>query len=404
MEVCDFEMQENIADLGKDKITALNLSLVIFFCWLAEFAIGVSFFSIPPMVYEIKNTFGISNAEIGFLLACPNISFIFFSFLIGVWVDKCGSYKSSITALSLMTLAGILKGFSANYWQFLLLTFIQSFSVVIIGPAITKTINSNLPKQHYGKGMGIASSGMASGIIFVFFLTPLINIFWKWKILLYSIVPLLTLIVYLKNHSIIENNRQSVERSFISSSYMIKDWRVYYIGLYYFITTLIYFGLTNWLPTFLQQNNFSFQPSWVSALMIITGIFSAMSIPILFDRLLNKLLFIRIFIVSLGVSIFFLIKSPDIWKIVIIALIGVFNGTMRPMLNVMAMYSVKEGQGIGKIMGFLLTVGNIGGFLGGWLIGIIRDMSGSFFYGFFLLTLLSIIIAIIPTKLFRIVE
>ena len=383
---------------------SIPLILVIFLCWLAEFAIGVSFFSIPPIINEIKKSFIISNAEVGLLLACPNISFIFFSFLIGILVDKWGSYKSSLISLGLMAIAGILKGLSVNYWQFLVLTFIQSFSVLIIGPAIIKTIKSKFPKQHYGKATGIVSTGMATGIIFVFFLTPLIHFFWKWIILLYSSIPLLVLVVYLSNRSIIESSDQLTEQNFAFSSIIIKDWRVYCIGLFYFVTTFIYFGLTSWLPQFLEQKNFPFQSSWASALMILTGIFSAIVIPSIFDRLKNKIFFIRIVMISLGLSIYFLIKISGVYIIFVIAFIGVCNGPMRPMLNVMAMHLVNKKQEIGKIMGLLLTLGNIGGFLGSWLIGLIRDINHSFFYGFFLLTILSIIVAVIPIKSWKMEE
>jgi len=385
-----------------DEQFPIRLVGVVILCWLAEFAIGVSFFSIPTIISEIKRSFIISNAKIGFLLACPNISFIFFSFLIGMFVDKWGSYKSSLISLTLMTVAGIFKGLSVNYWQFLILTFIQSFSVIIIGPAITKTIKSKFPKKHYGKGMGIVSTGMASGIIFVFFFTPLIQLFWKWIIVLYSVIPFLVLLIYICNRSIVESCDQLTEQHFTFSSFVVKDWRVYYIGLFYFVTTLIYFGLTSWLPQFLQQNNFSIQPSWASALMIFTGIFSAIIIPYIFDVLKNKLFFIRIIMIGLGLSIYFLLKIPGIYKLLMIASIGIFNGPMRPMLNVMAMHLTKKDQQIGKIIGFLLTLGNIGGFLGGWLIGIIRDINHSFFYGFFLLTIFAIIVAIIPIKKWKV--
>jgi len=47
----------------------------------------------------------------------------------------------------------------------------------------------------------------------------------------------------------------------------------------------------------------------------------------------------------------------------------------------------------------LLTLANIGGFLGSWLIGLIKDSTQSFDYGFILLTFFLVIAAIIPIKL-----
>jgi nitrate/nitrite transporter NarK len=69
------------------------------------------------------------------------------------------------------------------------------------------------------------------------------------------------------------------------------------------------------------------------------------------------------------------------------------------MLNTLAINLVKKGQEIGKITGLLLTLGNIGGFLGVWLIGLIKDSTQSFYSGFILLAFFSIIVAIIPIKL-----
>jgi MFS-type transporter involved in bile tolerance (Atg22 family) len=69
------------------------------------------------------------------------------------------------------------------------------------------------------------------------------------------------------------------------------------------------------------------------------------------------------------------------------------------MLNTLAIDLVKKGQEIGKITGLLLTLANIGGFLGAWLIGLIKDSTQSFNYGFILLTFFLVIAAIIPIKL-----
>jgi len=394
------ELEENNKSISiKDHSSRLIWIGLI--CWLTEFAVGVSFFSIPPLINEIKESFAISNAEVGLLMAIPNIAFVVFSIFIGVFVDKWGSYKSSLISLCLMGIPGILKGLSANYFQFITLTSIQSLGVIIVRPTINKMIKSKFPKQHYGKGLGMVSTGMASGIIFVFFLTPLINIFWKWIILFYAFIPLLILIIYLNNRSLLESSDRSIEKHFGFSSFIIKDWRVYYVGLFYFITTLTYFSLTNWLPQFLQQEEFLFQPSWASALMIFTGIFSAIFILFIFDWIKNKMFFVKLIVIGLGLSVYCLIKVPGIYKIFIIALLGIFNGPIRPMLNTLSIDLVKKGQEIGKITGLLLTLANIGGFLGVWLIGLIKDSTQSFYSGFILLALFSVIAAIIPIKLWN---
>jgi len=394
------ELEENNKSISL-KDHSSRLIWIGLICWLSEFAVGVSFFSIPPLINEIKESFAISNAEVGLLMAIPNIAFVVFSIFIGIFVDKWGSYKSSLISLCLMGIPGILKGLSANYFQFFILTSIQSLGAVIVRPTINKMIKSKFPKQHYGKGLGMVSTGMASGIIFVFLFTPLIKIFWKWIILFYSFIPLLVLIIYLNNRSLLESSDRLIEKHFGFSSLIIKDWRVYYVGLFYFVTTLTYFGLTNWLPQFLQQEEFLFQPSWASALMIFTGIFSAIFIPFIFDWIKNKMFFVKLIVIGLGLSVYYLIKVPGIYKIFIIALLGIFNGPIRPMLNTLAIDLVKKGQEIGKITGLLLTLANIGGFLGVWLIGLIKDSTQSFYSGFILLTFFLVIAAIIPIKLWN---
>jgi cyanate permease len=392
------ELKENYKSASLKNYSS-RLIWIGLICWLSEFAVGVSFFSIPPLINEIKESFAISNAEVGLLIAIPSIVFVVFSIFIGVFVDKWGSYKSSLISLCLMGILGILKGLSVNYFQFFILTSIQSLGVVIVRPTINKMIKSKFPKQHYGKGLGIVSTGMASGIIFVFFLTPLIKIYWKWIILFYSFVPLFVLIIYLNNRSLLESRDRLIEKHFGFSSLIIKDWRVYYVGLFYFVTTLTYFGLTSWLPQYLQQEEFLFQPSWASSLMILTGIFSAIFIPFIFDWIKNKMFFVKLIVIGLGLSVYCLIKVPGIYKIFIIALLGIFNGPVRPMLNTLAIDLVKKGQEIGKITGLLLTLANIGSFLGAWLIGLIKDSTQSFNYGFILLTFFLVIAAIIPIKL-----
>ena len=134
-------------------------------------------------------------------------------------------------------------------------------------------------------------------------------------------------------------------------------------------------------------------------LFITVGIFSAIFILFIFDWIKNKMFFVKLIVIGLGLSVYCLIKVPGIYKIFIIALLGIFNGPVRPMLNTLAIDLVKKGQEIGKITGLLLTLANIGGFFGIWLIGLIKDSTQSFYSGFILLAFFSVIAAIIPIKL-----
>ena len=79
------------------------------------FAVGVTFFAVPPLIPELVTRFGLSHLAIGVLMGAISVPAVLFSIPLGAAVDRWPARAAGNVALSLMGLGAVIFALAPNY-------------------------------------------------------------------------------------------------------------------------------------------------------------------------------------------------------------------------------------------------------------------------------------------------
>jgi cyanate permease len=160
------------------------------------------------------------------------------------------------------------------------------------------------------------------------------------------------------------------------------------MGVAAFLTT---HALKNWLPLVLELKGMSpARAGYATSLMALSGIIGSLIIPRSSYMVKSRRLLIStIFFVS-GASILLIGYGGGLLLWAGLLITGFLVRSLTPLLLLTLMEMPEVGsQYIGSVGGLYFSLGEIGGFLGPFMMGYIKDITGSFLYAFVALALVT---------------
>ena len=253
-----------------------------------------------------------------------------------------------------------------------------------------------------GRATGINQTGFTAGGIFALAMTnsiliPLVGN-WRNTYLTYGLMVFLIGIVWLfmgrrtpsyntsgfkdSNSSAKSQNISSVKNIFKSKNI----WLIVIIGITSFLSS---HGLSNWLPKIFESKGMTPEIAGsTTAVLNIFGIFGCFLTPELPRIVKSKKLAISILLFMTGLSIFALgiVEGPALW--LALALDGISKGGFLPLLIVTLMDMPEVGPSrMGVVGGLYFAIGEIGGFGGPFIMGLLKDATGTFLSGILFLAI-----------------
>ena len=166
-----------------------------------------------------------------------------------------------------------------------------------------------------------------------------------------------------------------------------KVWVVLLIGIVHFF---LGHGIDNWLPKILEYKGFDII---TVGFIASVGTFSAIFGSILLSKLttyINKIYVLAMILFTCSLSIILFYFVNNFFVILPIFILGFALGGLMPILLVTLIDIPEIGlKNIGGVIGLFFAVGEIGGFLGPFIVGFLRDMTGSFLPGLLALSISS---------------
>jgi cyanate permease len=159
------------------------------------------------------------------------------------------------------------------------------------------------------------------------------------------------------------------------------------IGVTAFLTN---HALKNWLPRILELQGFSpISAGYATSLMALSGILGSLIIPRVSYHAKSKKLMIAFILFVSGGSIFLIGIGGNIVIWVGLFCTGFFVRAITPLLLLTLMEMAEVGsERMGVVGGLYFSMGEIGGFLGPFMMGYIMDLTGSFLFGIYSLTII----------------
>jgi len=369
--------------------------VALFLAWLIYFSFGMIQVSISPLMTPIMRDLNLTYSQAGAILSAWQLTYIAAAFLVGLLIDRVGTYFSLALGVAIISISATLRGFAINFETMFMAVAIFGIGGPMISIGIPKLVASCFLGKERETATGIFVTGSTVGAAVSLatsnsILLPLVGT-WQNALRLYALFGVLVIIVWLlagRGLGGISKQQQGSMQSpslptFKVISILLKHrdmWLIVIIGLSDFFTS---HGLKNWLPKILESRGMT--PTNAG---LITSIYTILSMTgsILMPRLSyhmgsRKHLIIPILLLGgVGVFLIGIDLGPLLWVGLIIS--GLTCGGLLPLMMVSLMELPEFGSKyMGIAAGMFFTIGEVGGFSAPLLMGYLRDLTGSFLAG-----------------------
>ena len=366
--------------------------IVLAAVWLLSMAANILVFAPMPLTGLLISSLNLKHADVGLLVALPPLMYVLLSIPGGVMADRWSVRKTAGLGSILMTIGGVMRGLVSIPILLFAFTILAGAGIALTIPNLPKIIASWFSADRVGLATGIYVVTFAIGPALVFALTPsiLLPAFGGWSgvLLSYGVFTLVVAVVWwiLARDKSLSSPKASVI-SLLSGVIRAKD--LWFLGFITTSTNMLWYSVSGWLLYILVGRGFGEVTSGlIVTLYTLVGIPALVLFPILSDKLGLRKPLIWIPLLFLGPISYLLPQAsqPIIW--ILSALFGILVcGVFSLMFVVPAEFVGLERAG--GAMGLVLSIGYLGGLIGPWLIGYLRDLLGSFWPGFMIVAIIT---------------
>ena len=358
------------------------------------FNMGLVSAVLSAIVTPVMNDLNMTYSQMGFILGTWQLVYIFVALPLGFLTDRIGPYKSLLLASIIVSLSAVLRAFAVNFETLALFVAVFGVGGSLVSIGLPKLVSVWFLGGERGMATGVNSTGSMMGSIVALSLTnsvimPLVGN-WRNAFLVYGSVGFLITAVWLfvgrRAPSMNEPEAAvaPVEREGLAGAkevYKSKNvWLIVIIGVTSFLSS---HGLANWLPKILQLKGMTPDLAGFStAILNVFAILGCFLIPRLSQIMGSKksTISVLLFVQGLAILAIGMADGPILWTA--LALDGVIKGGYMPLLIVILMEMPEVGaKRMGIVGGLYFAVGEIGGFGGPFILGLLRDTTGLFLSG-----------------------
>lgn len=376
---------------------------MLIFVWLIYTSFGTMTRSLGPLVTPIVKDLHLTYGEMGSILGSWQLVYIPASVIAGIAIDRFGLRASIGVGTLIMALSGSLRVGAVSYETMFAAVAVFGLGGSLISIGAPKLVSVWFEGRDRNRAAGFYATASPVGGILAFssinsLLLPRFGS-WRMVLLFFTLIVLALSIlwwVFAKDASYNKvNSKQprrlelSFGRSLMAVAALRNVWLVVIVGLPNF---LLIHAMNSWLPRIIETSGMSpEQAGYLASLPALVGIPASLLIARYAPEEQRR------YVVSglLGCSAIALLAVGSLAGsplLISLMFLGLGSGAMLPLLMLILM-NTREVQSelMGSAVGLYFTVGEIGGFAGPYLVGTIFDVTGSFFPGLMLISLVTLI-------------
>lgn len=367
---------------------------IVLFGTLAYTCLMFIWFSLPAFLTPIVDEIGLTSTQAGILVGAVPATYIPLALATGLVVDRIGPGRTIGIGVFCYGIGQIARSTAESFPSFLVWTVLIGVGATTITFGLPKLVAILFPPDRTGPPSSLYLIGASVGSATVFatgrqYLGPMLGgwrelFFWSGVAAVgYGILWLVASIGLGIDRGVGDGDN--------SRAAMVSDLRLVLgnrnlqllviIGTMYL---LLNHGLQGWLPTLLESRGMGAgRAGQTTSILVLSLAVGTLSIPTLADhyRARRRALFGCGLTIVGGLT---LLAGLELGLPIYVAILitGIGIGGIAPLLR--AIPPALEGLGprlTGTAVGFIFAVGEIGGFLGPVLIGLLHDVTGSFLPG-----------------------
>jgi len=329
----------------------------------------------------IAAQFELSDAQKGFLVAVPILGGAILRLVLGWLTDRFGARKTGLLGL-VLTLVPLVLGWlwADSYLQLLIVGLLLGVAGASFAAALPLA-SRWYPPQHQGLAMGIAGAGN-SGTALATFFGPMLAVSFGWQgVFGLALIPVaLTLLIFALFAK--DSAQQPAPKALGDYFAVLKQADAWWFNLFYSVTFGGFVGLASYLSVFFHDHYGleRIRAGQFVTLCVIAGSFLRPVGGYLADKLggirLLLMLYCGIGVAMLGVATLPPLALGTLLLFLGMGMLGMGNGA------VFQLVPQRFSKEIGVVTGIVGAAGGVGGFLLPNLLGSLKQLTGSFGYGF----------------------
>ena len=355
-------------------------NIVLIQSFLTAFTLHLLLFSYSPVIPLIIREMGVSYVEAGFIFSICILAVIVLRIPWGFLIDRIGFIATMKTAMMLIGVFSLIRGFSPSYHTLLVSQLLLGAGFAAILPCLAKIVNVMFQeKAGFATGVYVAGfpTGELAGLGLTYYLIP--NLGWRKVFQMFGVWSLAVALLWW-----IVDMRVSVKQIYLknqptpSLKSLVKLKQLWILVGLCVCSMGCYDTILTWLPSILEIKEVP-----VIEASIATSIFPLgflLSGPII-GTLSDNLGLRKPFIWILGAtSIVFMLLIPytiqtPLW--ISILIVGFTLSGILTLVLIIPTEHPELSELVGGAVGLISSIGNVGSFLFPIAVGFLIDTTGS---------------------------
>ncbi len=145
------------------------------------FAVGVSFFAVPPLVPGLTAQFALSHLQIGLLMGAIAVPAIFLSIPLGTAIDHWPARAAGNIGLGIMVVGAVLFALAPSYGVLLLGRLLFGVGGLVVNLLLARLISAAFAGRQLALAMGIFMAVYPAAMIVMYSLHPRLEAALGWR-------------------------------------------------------------------------------------------------------------------------------------------------------------------------------------------------------------------------------
>jgi cyanate permease len=371
--------------------------VILTLSWLIYFVFGLIHSTLSILITPVMNDLNLTYSQMGVILGSWQLVYIFFAQPAGMIIDSLGSYKSLFLGVTVISFSAALRLFAVSFESLLLSVALFGIGGPMVSIGLPKLASMWFTGKERSVATGVYTTGNTIGSIVALSMTnsffmPVLG-GWRSVFVMYSCIGLVIALLWLfvgwghQNSGISRPMAESMEgeRWLDVISRLFKKRNIWLIVIIGVTSFLVSHSLSSWLPKILELKGMTVSEAGfaVSSLKLF-AILGSILIPRLPYTVGSKkrAISLTLFILGVATLVLGMASGPLMWIGLAVAGITMRGLTPLLMVTLMDLPDVNSKQ-MGVVGGLYFSIGEIGGFGGPFVLGLLKDITGSFYSGIF---------------------
>lgn len=377
--------------------------------WTVYFGFGVVSASMAALITPIRTDLDLTYGQVGVVLGAWQLVYIAVSYPAGLFVDRVGTRRALLLGILLIAASAYGRAFAGGFPGLFAAVALFGCGGPIVSIGLPKVVAGWFVGRPRALASGIYTTGSSSGSTAALAATnslvlPLLG---SWQATCVAYGMLATAIaagwwLLARDAPAIGGGGGGRDAGTASAwRTVLRTRAVWLVVVVGFTGFMIGHGFRNWLPQILESKGLSStEAGYMAAVPGVAGIFGSILIARLAQRVGRKPVVAAMLMVICGTLLAVsALSGPVLFPV--LAVQGFCAGAILPLLLSMLMDLPEVGAGaMGAAAGIYFAVGEIGGFAGPAMMGVLKDLTGSFGVGLSLLAAITAFM-LLPTALLR---